>query len=378
MDKNILYIILIACAILAIVVSIAIIIKLYQFNKSRSKYNLRKVKIGDDYYELYPTNNHKGLKAIEMTIHDETNTGEMIRKFENIEEVSNEVVKGKVDLKEYKKEEPKISFTKSKIKIDKKRKTVFLYSNIANPFLKIYKYNNSKLEQMIKINLADYQVENGIIVNIEKLAEVIKNENIVVTDIDLVLQINESFKNVISLPKMSSSRANNIYHKNLKEDFDSVKDKYLTFNSIYKHALGYAYYTFFIPNNIINSFKKLALLLNYKISSVNLFGNLLLGLASLEVKGDFAGVYVKDKVCTIFNSFAGNLTTICDFYVNDASDIIDKYLLMVSKHEFELEKKTTTTVLIGIEDEMTLDLFGLKPIEYYFNFENYFNNGIKL
>lgn len=378
MDKNILFIILGVCAALAIIISVAIIIKLYRFNKSRSKYNLRKVKIGDDYYELYPTNNHKGLKAIEMTINDETNTGEMIRKFENIEEVSKEVAKNKVNLNEYKKEDPKISFIKRNIKIDKKRKTVFLYSNVGTPFLKIFKYNNSKLEMMTKINLADYQVENGIIVNIEKLAEAIKNENIVVTDIDLVLQINESFKNVISLPKMPSSRANSLYHKNLKEDFNNIKDRYVTFNSSYKHALGYAFYTFFIPNDIINSFKKLAILLNYRISSVNLFGNLLLGLANLELKGDFAGIYVKDKVCTIFNSFSGKLTTICDFALNDASDIIDKYLLMVSKHEFELEKRNTTTVLLGIEDEMTLDLAGLKAIEYYFNFDNYFNNGIKL
>lgn len=375
--KQILLLVCIICGSLAIITTAIVLIKIYLINHSNNKLNLRKVKIGDEYYELYPTSNRKGLKAMELTVMPKE-AKDTVKQFNAVEEVSNDVAKSEVSLPTIEEKEETITFTKTHIKIDKRQKTMFYFSNIAEPFLKIYCYKNAKLEKMVKISLADYQVENGTIVNVQKLATAILNENLDLANIDLVLQTNDCFKNVVSLPKMSPSKAKALYAKELKQDFPNLKQNYATFNTNIKHSLGHVFYTYFIPNTLIDNFKKLAVLLNLKIETVNLFGNYLAGLANLEIKGDYAGIYVKDNLCTMFTSFGGILTGISNFTITNPDDIVKVYLIMTAKHEIELERKKTTTCILDIEDEMSIDLYGIKSVEYYFNFETYFNNGIKL
>ena len=375
--EQILLLVCIICGSLAIITTAIVLVKIYVINHSKNKLNLRKVKIGEEYYELYPANNRKGLKAMELTVLDSKNK-DSIKQFNAVDEVSTDVTRTDIALPKIEEDEESITFTKANIKVDKRNKTVFLFSNIGEPFLKIYCYKNSKLEKMIKIALADYQVEQGNIVNVQKLANAILNEDLKLSNIDLILQINESFKNIISLPKMSVSKAKALYTKELKNDFPQLKQKFLIFSTNVKHSLGHVYYTYFIPNSIIDNFKKLAVLLNVKIDSVNLFGNYLAGLANLEIKGDYAGIHVKDNICTMFNSFGGVLAGIDNFVIKKPEQIVKKYLVMTAKHEIELERKKTTTCILDIEDEMSIDLYGIKSLEYYFNFETYFNNGIKL
>lgn len=353
----------IGIGVLAIILTIYLIVVLLKANRSNNNLKYRNVKINDEFYQLMPIKESKNY--LDLEIKDKSNEEKLNN--EIIEETNNQEFNVLKDVSS------EIKILKNpKLHLDHKLKLVIHYSDIVNPFLNVSFYNKGKLELQKKYLLKDYQVEDGKLLNIEAISKVIKNDFNYSAPIVLLLSSNDIFKNVVSLPKISKSKADKLYLKELKETFNDYKNHYDLISNNYKHDLGYIYNTYFISHRVIEDFKLLAKLLNTKIINVDIFGNYIFNKIRNSYDGSYSVIYKEDDYCLLLNIYNNQLTTIYNFNSNNVDEIINQYLLIVSKHEFNFEKKSIQTIFVSdniyfdVKDKLSLDV---KPLRL--DFSNY-------
>lgn len=364
----------IAVGILAIILTIFMVVMLLRANRSNNNLKYRNVKINDEYYQLMPikeSKNYLDLTIKEEKFEEQVNTEEIVK---IKEEVVKELPVSETNVTNFnvlKNDTSEVKVIKSpKLHLDHKLKLVIHYSNIVNPFLNVSFYSKGKLQSQKKYLLNDYQIEDGKILNIEAISNLIKSDFNVSAPIVLLLSSNDIFKNVVSLPKISKGKADKLYLKELKETFPNYKADYDLITNNYKHDLGYIYNTYFVSHKVIEDFKLLATLLNTKIINVDIFGNYIYKKIKNSYDGSYSVIYKEDDYCLLLNVYNNQLTTIYNFNSNNVEEIINQYLLIVSKHEFNFEKKSIKTLLVSdsiyfdVKDKLKVDV---KPLELDLN-----------
>ena len=237
---------------------------------------------------------------------------------------------------------------------------IFKYCNYGKGYFQV-KIPKTKEEPAseISIELDDYLLENGVIKNIDSIADKIKEK---VTfkkkfPVVLLLRCEETYKTILSLPMMNKYKARSLYKKEQKAK--KVNNNYVKKSNYFQHSLGYIFNTYYMPKDVINSFKKLAKMLGTRIISVEPFGFYLKKLLPYE---NYVYFYIRRKVCTLFLVVNKELVSVYDFEFKTKKDIINQFLLVMSKHEFEFERKLIQYYGIDSDEKITLDL-GLEKLE---------------
>ena len=107
-------------------------------------------------------------------------------------------------------------------------------------------------------------------------------------------------------------------------------------------------------DEIKKAFRKLAKLLNTKIKSAEPFG--FRHNQSVGYNGTYANFYICKKVCTMTLVTNKTLISAYDFEFDNERDIISKFLLVISKHEFELAHKKIQRYYVESDEEINIDL----------------------
>lgn len=237
---------------------------------------------------------------------------------------------------------------------------IFKYCNYGKGYFQV-KIPKTKEEPACEINieLDDYLLENGVIKNIDSIADKIKEK---VTfkkkfPVILLLRCEETYKTILSLPMMNKYKARSLYRKEQKAK--KTNNNYVKKSNYFQHSLGYIFNTYYMPKDVINSFKKLAKMLGTRIISVEPFGFYLKKLLPYE---NYVYFYIRRKVCTLFLVVNKELVSVYDFEFKTKKDIVNQFLLVMSKHEFEFERKLIQYYGIDSDEKITLDL-GLEKLE---------------
>ena len=241
---------------------------------------------------------------------------------------------------------------------------VFEYCNFGNGYLKIFipQNKNSAKEQEILIDLQDYPIVDGIITQIEPVVDRIKFElkNCGVESLPevlLLLRCSETYRTVLTLPVKNYIQALYLYNKEMKTKVN--KELFQTVNNSYKYGVGHIFNTYYLPKSVIKSFETIAKRLNTEIDEVKPFGMSLCD--SLEYGGNYVYFYVRSKTCTMILVSDKNLVTSYDFEFENSRNILNQFLLIASKHEFEFQCKSITHYGISTDDPIELNL-GLKKL----------------
>lgn len=240
---------------------------------------------------------------------------------------------------------------------------IFEYSNFGNGYLRIYFLKDNKpAENEIMIDLEEFPLKDGVVAKVEPLVERIKQElkNLNIKSVQsplLLLRCAEAYKNSLFLPVKNYLQAQYLYKKDIKLKHN--KERYVAINNSYKNGVGYIFNTYFIPNSVIEFFNQIEKALNTEFVGVQPLGVYLA--ENLEHKGNYVYFYVKKKVCTIVLIFDGDLITSYDFEFKTQRDILSRFLLVASKHEFEVEHKEIEFYDISSDESIDVD-FGIKRI----------------
>lgn len=232
------------------------------------------------------------------------------------------------------------------------------YCNIGKEYLRVEIPPYDKFPgKEILIELEDYLIENGVIKNPDAIAERIKSEFDInkFPPLTVYLRCAECFKTYLSLPLINKYQALILYKKDVKEN--GSDERYSTVYNHYKHKLGYIYNTYYMPLNIISSFKIIAKLLGTRLKKYVPFGYYLVD--SLGSYGDYAAFYLRRGSATMIICVGGALVSAYDFPYENETDIMRQFLLVMSKHEFEFEHTPIARYALISDDNINLTL----PIE---------------
>ena len=235
---------------------------------------------------------------------------------------------------------------------------IFEYCNFGKGYLRIFfpeKKNTTSKE--IMIDLEDYSMVNGVITSIDPLVDRIKFELqkldlVFMPTILLLLRCEETYRTSMFIPMKSSWQAKMLYNKEMKSRPN--KDDYYTVNNSYRRDIGYTFNTFFMEKDIVESFLKIAKQLGTEVGEVMPYGMYLCD--SLDYNTNFVFFHIRRKVCTMILVSDHDLITSYDFAFDETEEVLVNFLLVASKHEFELSKRKITHYGISADDPIDLRL----------------------
>lgn len=240
---------------------------------------------------------------------------------------------------------------------------IFEYCNFGKGYLRIFfpeKKNNTAKEFII--DLEDYSMEDGVITKIEPLVDRIKFELkkldlLFMPSILLLLRCEETYRTSLPIPVKNSWQAKTLYNKEMKAKPN--KDSFYTVYNSYKRAVGYTFNTYYMTKEVVESFLKIAKQLGTEISEAKPYGMYLAD--TLDYTSNYVFFHIRRKVCTMVLVSEKNLITSYDFEFENSREVLNKFLLVASKHEFEFDRKQITHYGISADDPIELRL-GLKKL----------------
>lgn len=233
--------------------------------------------------------------------------------------------------------EIKFTMHKSK-KLFVKNRLVLHFNNVGNPYLSMYLYKNDRLDLSETYKFEEHEIVNGLPVNINKIADIINNFVTKIDSIQLAISTDDLIKTTTSLPKISKAKAKKLYKAEVKNDIGERKDNYIPFFEYYYHSLGYIFYTYYLPVNIVNTFVKVASLLKTKLTKVDLFSHFLFNNVKSIINEDYILHHDENEVSTFVLSF-GKAFSGCASFASKEENVKINYVSNIVKHNFELEKK---------------------------------------
>lgn len=240
---------------------------------------------------------------------------------------------------------------------------IFEYCNFGKGYLRIFfpeKKNNTAKEFII--DLEDYSMENGVITKIEPLVDRIKFELkkldlLFMPSILLLLRCEETYRTSLPIPVKNPWQAKMLYNKEMKAKAN--KDSFYTVYNSYKRAVGYTFNTYYMTKEVVESFLKIAKQLGTEISEAKPYGMYVA--ESLDYTSNYVFFHIRRKVCTMILVAEKNLITSYDFEFENSREVLNKFLLVASKHEFEFDRKQITHYGVSADDPIELRL-GLKKL----------------
>lgn len=241
---------------------------------------------------------------------------------------------------------------------------VFEYCNLGNSYLRIFipQSKNNPKEKEIYIDLHNYSMVDGVITQIEPIVERIKFElkSLGIKSLPkiiLLLRCSETYRTVLTLPVKNYIQALYLYNKTMRTKVN--KEIFQTVNNSYKFGVGYIFSTYYLSKIIIKSFEIIAKQLDTEIYETKPFGMFLC--ESLEYDGNYVYFYIKDKRCTMILVSERDLITSYDFEFENSKNILNQFLIIASKYEFEFHSKSITHYGIKSDEPMEIDL-GLEKL----------------
>lgn len=235
---------------------------------------------------------------------------------------------------------------------------IFEYCNFGKGYLRIFfpeKKNITSKE--IMIDLEDYSMVNGVVTSIDPLVDRIKFELqkldlVFMPTILLLLRCEETYKTTMPIPMKSAWQAKMLYNKEMKARAN--KDEFYTVNNFYKREVGYTFNTYYMDKDIVESFLKIAKQLGTEVGEVMPYGMYLCD--SLDYTSNYVFFHIRRKVCTMILVSEKDLITSYDFAFDDAEEVLVNFLLVASKHEFEMAKRKITHYGVSADDPIDLRL----------------------
>lgn len=276
---------------------------------------------------------------------------------------------------------------------NKKNKVEIFFSDIGEPFLFARVYENNLLTKEKVFSIGKEQIEDGKIFNVENIIEQLKDLKIEKYSIDLILCSQMIFELVISLPKVNAQRAEQLKKKEIKESFEKYKDFYYLIEKKYAYNLGLVYTEYFVSNAIVDNWRQIAKGANAKLSTIRLFGDYLYETMKKgeyteisvqenlenqeEVKEtkkankliDFALIFVHDFMATFVLSTHDQLIGFYSFEFSSKEELMKRFLLVIGKHEIELEKRTIKDIFVDSDIDLSLDQYLMNQTIHYIRFK---------
>ena len=237
-----------------------------------------------------------------------------------------------------------------------------IYCDIGDPFIEARYFKNDKMIYSYHIDLYPSQVEKGKITNIDEIVKTLKEHFPDKYSIVLYICSDLIFNDINSLPKINFNRAVQLKNKEIKNDYDKYKENYKIIENSYKYNLGIVFNDYFVPSEIINSFRQIAKGLNSKISKTHLYGEYLFSCLRKVIKNDYAFIYTRGSMATfiLVNNF--RLVSCWSFKCESAEDVIKTFVLIIGKHELEIEKKVINEIYYDSEYELSFGSYVSKKI----------------
>ena len=295
-------------------------------------------------------------------------------------------------------------FTKNKfntgsIKLNKKNKMnhldIFYFSFKNNPYILIKKYEGNKLINIKEIRLNNDQINNnGVILNKEFIIDKVKELDMNKGSINLYIDTLNTFKTIISLPKIGKGKAQKLKKKELKNSFDKYSKNYHLIESKYSYNLGIVYEEYFISNELIKNWLEISKGSNLRLSSISLFSDFLFNSfinkkyelkdetiqeekeevlkekKKKEKKGDFSIIHVFNGIVTFILSSSNQLIDAYSFEFVNEDDLIKKFITIIGKHEIEFEKKLIKDIYLDSDISLSLNesfkYINIHPIHFDF------------
>lgn len=275
---------------------------------------------------------------------------------------------------------------------NKDNRLEIIYFDMGKPFIFIKMFNKNKLINTKEIPILNSQIENGIILNTESIIQELK-ELVGKTRYSIELKIASStvFRTVISLPKVSKSKAEKLKKKEIKDSYGKFNKNYRMVEDKYHYNLGVVYEETFINNDVIKNWVEISKGSNLKLSTIQIFNGYLFDLIkdkkdfrlldpvnkiesvsisnnkskknkiiklNKKKKGkmlDFALIYIKNGVATFILSSSSQLINGYSFEYTSEEEIIKKFLLVIGKHEIEFEKKQIEDIYVESDINLSLN-----------------------
>ncbi len=293
----------------------------------------------------------------------------------------------------------KNKFNTNGIKLNKENKKnhldIFYFALGDNPSILVKKYLGNKLINIKEIKLNKDQIDNNaVILNNEFVINEIKEVGRLKGSINLNIDTLNTFKTIISLPKISSSKAEKLKKKELKNSFDKYSKSYHLIEYKYFYNLGVVYEEYFINNELIKNWAEISKGSNLRLSSISLFSNYLFNSfmnkefeekesltqeenqeerkskKKKDKSRDFSIIHVFNNIATFVLGFDNQLIDAYSFEFKDSDDLIKKYITVIGKHEIEFEKKLIKDIFLDSDVELSLnDVFkdvNIHPIHFNF------------
>ncbi len=253
------------------------------------------------------------------------------------------------------------------------------YFDVSEPFIVIKIFKNKILKEIKHIALKDVQIDGGVILNTSNVISILKeylddlnknNKSIEKYFIDLKICSTNIFKSTISLPKISWFKEFKLKQNELKDNFDKYNKHYKLIEDKYNYNLGVVYNEYFIDNNIIKNWLEISKALDIKLSSIQLFSGYLFenikegrvdffdnqdDAKKVLKNGDFAIIHIYNGCANFILSSENKITNTYVFSYTSAYDIINKFILIIGKHEFNFEKKMIKNIFIDSDIELNIE-----------------------
>ncbi len=214
-----------------------------------------------------------------------------------------------------------------------------VYRDKAKPGFELlfFDENNSYLSSEY-VNLDQNQIENGLplpTINLQELFEPYIDKKIksasVLLDSSKVLKVTNAY------PKMSHYKILKMYQKDMKENYQDIKEKHRTYIQEYKHNMGTIIYTYLIPNHIYNYALRLTRHLGLKLEKVDLYQKFLLSNLLTKYNENLIYLHESNDSISMVISYGGILTGSSTF--PNTKDSINRNIFGIAmKHFYELEQ----------------------------------------
>ncbi len=274
------------------------------------------------------------------------------------------------------------------------------YFNEDISYIIIKTFKAKKLVNINRINLEESQVEKGVITNYNEVVNYIyefitnnKNEKGKLEKyfIDLKICSSSIFKTTISLPKISFFKATKLKLKELRDGFEKYGKNYSLIEDKYNYDLGVVYNEYFLKNTIIKNWKEIANITNTKLSSIQLFQGFLFDSMKNESNYNFefkldeediskdlsklsnyALIYTKEGISTFILVNDHQLINAYSFKYKNIDDILKKFILTISKYEFEFSKRKIEDIFIESDIDLNISKFikKVKVHNIHFNWDD--------
>jgi len=226
------------------------------------------------------------------------------------------------------------------------KRILFIYNNIGKPYFLIKTYDKNELLSEKVLNLKEDQLEKGLPVNYDILVNFIEESKVEEGNITLLLNCNEIFSIATRMPKIPQDKANQLVKKELLANYPDLKERYYSSTLVYSDKLGYIFYNYFVPQRLTRYFEKVGFLAKKKIRTFDSYINFIT--STVDIKDEeYCLFYNEQEVTNIILRFK-NRVYVSTTLKHDEKNVVESYLKLSAKHQYDLEKITINKIYSNI------------------------------